>query len=137
MNRKGYMVQSTAWDYNDEYYSSFDGAAINHRKVYSTEEVAQAKADEFNFTFASEVAGDLRAWSYGERSGTLLDGLDEEIRVEFGRRVFKKELTAKEVQDELDEVYDISEVDDDTLRWLSKNVHAFRQSYVIEVEIEE
>ena len=135
--RKGYMVECTAWDYDDEHYLSYAGACTNNGRVYKTREAAQENADAVNFSHASEVASDIRAWTQGEGPRALLDGEEDEPVVEFGRRVFKKELTAQEVLNELEDIYEIGEVDDDTLRWLSKNIHAFKTAYVVEVEIEE
>ena len=139
--RIGYVVQSTAWEYNDEYYWSMDGAySLARNVVYATREAAQELADKLNIGHALEVCGDLRSWCYGERFGDhmvynaeegLLRELHEKLVGEPRPFVAQDALIAH-----LNE-YETLPLDKVDLAWLAENFFLFRTAYVEEVEVQE
>ena len=140
--RIGYVVQAIAWEYNDEYYSSADGAcALARNVVYATREAAQELADELNIGHALEVCGDLRSWCYGERFGDHMkynaeEGLLCELHAKLGgeSKPFMSWTTYNVVAD-LNE-HETLPLDKVDLAWLIKTFALFRTAYVEEVEVQ-
>ena len=135
---RGYIVEVTAFDYNDEYYSTFEGAGHNTGKVYLNKEKAQERADSLNFVHATEVLGDLHAWCYGERFSNEVSGHPEGDVRELHRRAFPD----KEVPNDKNALYDAFDVyqldlpNDEDVKWFSKTFSIGRTAYVEEIEIE-
>lgn len=137
--RTGYVVQSTAWEYNDEYYSSMDGEAytLARNVVYATREAAQELADKLNIGHALEVCGDLRSWCYGERFGEHMqynaeEGLLRELHAKLGGEPKPFE----DVIADLNE-YESLPLDKVDLAWLVEMFAVFRTAFVEEVEVQE
>lgn len=141
--RIGYVVQSTAWKHNDEYFSSMDGAyALARNVVYATREAAQELADKLNVDHALEVCGNLRPWCYGAPFGDHLRYFaDESLLCELHAKLGGKpkpfmSWTTDNVVADLNE-HETLPLDKVDLAWLIKTFALFRAACVEEVEVQE
>lgn len=139
--KTGYIVSYTTFDYNDDYYSSFENACSFDKKVYRVKADAEKKAFEANRTHADEVVGDVRSWTYNEGMSALLNECRDEE--ELYRRVFRKE-PGKDYRDELEGLDNLTDglpegenFTDEDIDWFVENLPACRFAFVEEVEIEE
>lgn len=120
--RKGYLVVYTAYEYNDEYYSSLEGDPLHITlRVFATREAARAHADVINFQHAGEVVRDLHAWFYGEGFSSAVAQLDEEVAEELHRRVYPGKEVPRDIERAFEDVREL-ELGDEDLRWFAKNV---------------
>lgn len=134
--RKGYLVVYTAYEYNDEYYSSLEGDPLHITlRVFATREAAQAHADVINFEHAREVTGDLHAWFYGESFSSAVEQLDEEVAEELHRRVYPGKEVPRDIERAFENVGQL-ELRDEDLRWFAKYVCP-SYAHVETVEVEE
>ena len=138
----GYIVSYTAFDYNDEYYSSFNDACQFEKKVYRVKADAEARALVINAAHAREVVVEIYAWTYGEGMWQFLDNFTGDT-AELYRRVFRKE-PGEGFEGELKKLYDLTDglpdeetFSDEDYLWLVENSPDCRAAYVEEVEIEE
>lgn len=134
--KTGYMVVMVAFEYNDEYFSSFDGASNFESRVYTTRERAEERAAAINFAHASEVTSNLREWCYGEGISSA-GGSDEDLRW-FYTKAFPGEVVPEEIKEVKEKVDDCEEVelDDDDLREFIARFPWTKLAHVEEVEIE-
>lgn len=138
--RKGYMVESSSSDYNDEYFSPSNGVTYEGH-VFLKKEDAERRALELNAAHAKEVASDVGSWLYDERLGHQVEAGDEDaVRRLF--RIFLPEGDAsrplKQLIEELDDIDSVEgDISDDDAAWLAENVSGFANSQVVEVDVEE
>jgi hypothetical protein len=140
--KTGYIVSYTAFDYNDEYYSSFDDACHFEKKVYRVKADAVARALAINEDHAREVVVDIYAWTYGQGMRQFLDNFTGDM-AELYRRVFRKE-PGDGFKEELEKLHDLTyglpdgeTFSDEDYLWFAENLPYCRTAYVEEVEIEE
>lgn len=136
MMKIGYMVVTEAFEYNDEYFSSFEGASNFESRVYTTRERAEERADAMNFEHASEVTSNLREWCYGAGLSDM-GGSNEDLRW-FYAKAFPGEAVPEEIQEVKEKVDDCEkvELDDDDLREFIARFPWAEVARVEEVEIE-
>jgi hypothetical protein len=65
-NTTGYMVESPAYDYNDEYYSESETGRWNNGEIWLDREKAEAKAFLSNMAHCREVIDCLPQWGYSD-----------------------------------------------------------------------
>lgn len=139
---RGFLVEMTAFDYNDEYYSSTEYGTCRGDTVYFNREKAEAEAYKANLDHAREVLSDLYSWSYGEGWLDIIrqDAPSEE---ELHRllKIFRPETGAAESPEQLrEELSQINcpedDVSDEDIAWLVKRFSFFRYAYVAEVQID-
>ena len=135
--RKGFIVETEVFDYNDEYYSSIDGAFRVASKVFLTRERAEKEAHSLNVAHAYEVAGRLRDWSYGDPAGEMFRYEEKENVMELARKVFDD--PPESFKDALDKLDNLDELPLDRvdLEWLVQTFNVFSSAFVSEIEIEE
>jgi len=140
--RTGYIVSYTAFEYNDEYYSSFEDACHFEKKVYRVKAEAEARALAINVTHAREVIRNTHEWSYGEGVSQFLDTFSGDL-AELYHRVFRKE-PGDGFREELEGLSDLADglpdgkdFSDEDYLWFVENSYHCRTAYVDEVEIEE
>lgn len=135
------MVTYTAFEYNDEYYSTFEDACHFDKKVYRVKADAEKAALEANRRHLDEVVGDVHSWTYGEGMSALLD--DCRAPEELYRRVFRKE-PGEDYRDELEGLVNLTDglpegenFTDEDIDWFVENLPCCRFAFVEEVEVEE
>lgn len=140
--KTGYIVSYTAFDYNDEYYSSFEDACHFEKKVYLVKADAEARALAINVSHAEDVVGDTHSWTYGEGMWQFLDNFRGDL-AELYRRVFRK-APGDDFKKELEELHDLTDglpdeevFSDEDYLWFVENSPDCRTAYVEEVEVEE
>ena len=135
-----FMVEMTAFDYNDEYYSSTEYGTCHGNTIYLLRKKAEEDAHGYNLQHASEVLTALHEWSYGDNWVAQVD----QENLEDQKRLFKilqpgEEVPADEeaLFDELMKIECASDVvSDEDLDWLVKTFSFFCYAYVVEVQID-
>ena len=141
-NTTGYMVESPAYDYNDEYYSESESGRWNNGEIWLDREKAEAKAFLSNMAHCREVIDDFRPWGgYGEGWFEAFDR--EDYPQEVLSRLFKILRPEEEIpssQDALEAALrDIEEahgtVSDKDVEWMVTTFSFFRSASVSTVTI--
>lgn len=140
-NTTGYMVESPAYDYNDEYYSESESGRSNNGEIWLDREKAEAKAFMSNMAHCREVIDDFRAWGYGESWFEAIDR--EDYPQEVLSRLFKILRPEEEIpanQDALEAALrDIEDahgpVSDKDVEWMVTTFYFFRSASVSTVTI--
>ena len=135
-----FMVEMTAFDYNDEYFSSTEYGTCHGNTIYLRREKAEEDAHEYNLQHAREVLTTLYEWGYGDNWVAQVD----QESLEDLTRLFKilqpdEEVPADEktLIDELGKIECASDdVSDEDVEWLVKTFSFFRYAYVVEVQID-
>ena len=135
-----FMVEMTAFDYNDEYYSSNEYGTCHGSTAYLQREKAEEDAHGYNLQHAREVLEDFSSWGYGDNwVGQVEHESQEDLT-----RLFKilqpgedAPADEKALIDELMKIECASDVvSDEDLAWLVKTFSFFRYAYVVEVQID-
>ena len=135
-----FMVEMTAFDYNDEYYSSTEYGTCHGNTIYLLRKKAEEDAHGYNLQHASEVLTSPHEWAYGDNwVGQVEDESQEDLTRLFKILQPDDEAPADEkaLIDELMKIecaYDV--VSDEDLDWLVKTFSFFRYAYVVEVQID-
>ena len=140
-NTTGYMVESPAYDYNDEYYSESESGRWNNGEIWLDREKAEAKAFLSNMAHCREVIDNFRAWGYGESwfEGVSNDGHPQEVLSRFFK-ILRPEEEIPSSQDALEAALrDIEEahepVSDKYVEWMVTTFSFFRSASVSSVAI--
>ena len=135
-----FMVEMTAFDYNDEYYSSTEFGTCHGNTIYLRREKAEEDAHEYNLQHAREVVTDMGPWGYGD---TWVAQVEHESQEDLTRlfKILQPDEAAptdeKALIDELMKIEGASDVvSDEDLDWLVKTFSFFRYAYVAEVQID-
>ena len=139
--KTGYMVAYTAFDYDDEHFTSIPDAYRYGRKVYASKEAAEKVAHEANCVHARTVLRDTYEWTYGNGTSMFVDDCDNQE--ELYRRVFRKEPGdgyTKELgalENIVDGLPEGESFTDEDIAWFAENCSLCRYARVEEVDVEE
>lgn len=150
--RKGYMVVSTVFEYDDNYYSD-NGAITFNKHIYRSregEDGADAACLRANMEHAREVARTLDDWLGGDSLGSYVcpdiggNYRDADLRVT--RRVYSifvsnnedaETVEVAEIVERLNRASSLQNISDEDAQFLSENLALFCDSHVEEVVVED
>ena len=135
-----FMVEMTAFDYNDEYYSSTEFGTCHGNTVYLQREKAEEDAHGYNLQHAREVVTDMGPWGYGDTWVSQVDQGSQEDLTRLFKILQPDEAVPADEKALIDELMKIEcasdVVSDEDLDWLVKTFDFFCYAYVVEVQID-
>ena len=151
--RKGFMVVSAMFEYDDNYYSESVGATF-HKHVYRAmdgEDGAAAACLRANMAHAREVAGNIHEWLRDDSLGDYAypnssDGPHDDPDLRVLRRVYSifcprrgdaETAPIEQIIRRLNRVQSARDISDEDAQFLCENLGLFCDSHVEEVIVED